>query len=305
MEILARYVCMCLVHYYPTPHLCPHVIASSSFAFLFPFLTAQFQLQGTNTYLIGTGRERLLIDTAQGIPIWIESLKSVLEKENAVVKRALITHFHHDHVGGISDLRKLSPSTVFHKNSPDDNQDEGINDGDEFSVEGATLKAVHTPGHAPDHMCFLLKEENTIFTGDNVLGHGTTVFTDLKEYMGSLQKMLDLKPGRAYPAHGQLIEEGQKKLQEYIVHRQRRESQIVRQLQAAHVEKEADQEAVTSMELVKRIYTDVDPGLHLAAEGGVVQVLHKLEKEGKVRSVVRNGTTKYMLLEKSSGASSL
>ncbi|KAI5855443.1 beta-lactamase-like protein [Tricharina praecox] len=266
----------------------------------------KFQLQGTNTYLLGTGRERLLVDTAQGVPVWIESLKSVLEKENAVVKRALITHFHHDHVGGIADLRKLSPDTVIHKNSPDDTQDEGINDGEVFSVEGATLKAVYTPGHANDHMCFLLAEENAIFTGDNVLGHGTTVFTDLKEYMDSLQKMLDLKPARAYPAHGQLIEEGQKKLQEYIVHRQRREAQIVRQLQAVRAEIEADQPPtpVTSMELVKRIYVDVDPGLHLAAEGGVVQVLDKLEKEGRVAIVVKNGMTKYTLVEKPSSPSS-
>lgn len=266
---------------------------------------AQFQLQGTNTYLLGTGRERLLIDTAQGVPVWIESLKSVLEKENAVVEKALITHFHHDHVGGISDLRKLSPDTVIYKNSPEDNQDKGINDGDEFSVEGATLKAVYTPGHAHDHMCFLLEEENAIFTGDNVLGHGTTVFTDLKEYMDSLQKMLDLKPAHAYPAHGQLIEEAQKKLQEYIMHRQMRESQIMRQLQAVRGEKDGDQAAVTSMELVKGIYVDVDPGLHVAAEGGVVQVLDKLEKEGRVGRVIRNGATKYTLAEKTSSPSSL
>ncbi|KAF8543024.1 beta-lactamase-like protein [Trichophaea hybrida] len=258
----------------------------------------KFQLQGTNTYLLGTGRERLLIDTAQGIPVWIDTLNSVLEKENVVVTKALVTHFHHDHVGGIPDLKRLSPDTLIYKNSPDEGQ-EDIKDGDEFSVEGATLTAVYTPGHAPDHMCFMLKEENAIFTGDNVLGHGTSVFVDLKQYMDSLQRMLELKPGRAYPAHGQLIEDGQMKLREYIKHRQRREAQIVQNLQKLRDEKAGPGGAVTSMELVKRIYTDVDPALHQAAEAGVIQVLEKLEKEGIVGMVIQDGKKKWYLLKDS------
>lgn len=193
-------------------------------------------------------------------------------------------------------MKKLSPDTVVYKNSPDEGQ-EDIKDGDEFSVEGATLTAVYTPGHTPDHMCFMLKEESAIFTGDNVLGHGTSVFADLKQYMDSLQRMLNLKPGRAYPAHGQLIEEGQTKLQEYIKHRQRREAQIVQNLQKLRDEKAGPDGAVTSMELVKRIYTDVDPALHLAAEAGVIQVLEKLEKEGIVRTVVQDGKKKWYLLK--------
>ena len=155
--------------------------------------------------MLGTGRERLLIDTAEGKPVWIETLKALLESEKAVITKALITHFHHDHVGGIADLRKLSPTTVFYKNTPDEGQ-VNIEDGMDFSVEGANLMAVHTPGHAPDHMCFLLNEENAIFTGDNVLGHGTTVFTDLKEYMDSLDRMLQLRPDRAYPAQSRSVE---------------------------------------------------------------------------------------------------
>ncbi|KAA8913922.1 beta-lactamase-like protein [Sphaerosporella brunnea] len=251
-----------------------------------------FQLQGTNTYLLGTGRERLLIDTAQGVPVWLDSLKSVLAAENAVVTRALITHHHHDHVGGIEQLRTLdSPPVAIHKNSPDEGC-EDILDGQEFSVEGATVMAVFTPGHADDHMCFVLQEENALFTGDNVLGHGTTVFKDLKEYMDSLQRMLELKPGRAYPAHGQLIEKGQEKIMEYIRHRRRREAQIVANLRAIATE---ESQAVGSMELVKKIYTDVDTALHLAAEGGVLQVLEKLEKEGRVGTVVTEGGTKWFL----------
>jgi ribonuclease/clavin/mitogillin len=141
-------------------------------------------------------------------------------------------------------------------------------------------------------MCFVLKEENALFTGDNVLGHGTTVFKDLKDYMESLQRMLELEPERAYPAHGQMIERGQEKIREYIMHRQRREAQIVQNLQKVA---KCEEMAVTSMELVKRIYVDVDAALHLAAEGGVAQVLEKLEKEGRVGMVVKGEVMKWFL----------
>lgn len=236
-----------------------------------------------------------MIDTAQGFPAWIESLKTVLASENAIITKALITHFHHDHIGGIADLRAISPSTVFYKYSPDEGQ-VAIEDGMDFSVEGANLMAVYTPGHAPDHVCFVLMEENALFTGDNVLGHGTTVFTDLKDYMDSLHRMGELRPGRAYPAHGQLIEDGLGKIEEYIKHRKAREAQIVRTLEALRKERPGPEGAVTSMDIVKRVYVDVDPALYLAAEVGVVQVLEKLEKEGRVATVVVEGKKKWYIL---------
>jgi ribonuclease/clavin/mitogillin len=231
------------------------------------------------------------------MPTWLDELEGVLAAENAVVTHALITHHHHDHVGGIADLRTLDPPPKgIHKNSPDAGC-EGIEDGQTWSVEGATVRAVFTPGHAFDHMCFVLEEEGALFTGDNVLGHGTTVFKDLKVYMESLQKMLELRPKRLYPAHGQLVEDGVGKIRGYMVHRQRREAQIVGNLMKVGVG-----EKVSSMELVRRIYSDVDEALYLAAEGGVVQVLEKLEKEGKVGKVEGEGeSTKWFLKADRSG----
>lgn len=229
----------------------------------------------------------------------------MLEQEKATVAKALITHFHHDHVGGIRDLKKLYPAAVVYKKAPsaDEREAQGIRDiadGDVFAVEGAMLTAVYTPGHAHDHMCFVLHEENALFTGDNVLGHGSSMFVNLDEYMASLQRMLELKPGRAYPGHGQLIEAGQQKVAEYIRHRQRREAQVVRTLLAfgegegqGGSEREREPAAATSMELVKRIYVDVDPVLHRAAEVDMVQMLEKLEREGAVRSLQRDGTRKW------------
>ncbi|PWW74947.1 Metallo-hydrolase/oxidoreductase [Tuber magnatum] len=241
---------------------------------------SKYHLQGTNTYLLGTGRERLLIDTGQGIPIWIETLSGVLTRENAIVTQALLTHWHLDHVTGSRDLRRLSPSTKYYKNSPDEGQ-EDIHDGQVFSVEGATIRALHTPGHAFDHMCFLFQEEDAIFTGDNVLGHGTTVFSDLGAYMESLQRMLDQDmTGVAYPGHGALVENARGKIVEYIRHRMRREEQIVKVLEEER--NSGKDSGLTALDIVSVIYTSVGPELRLAAAKGAVQVLEKLETEGKV-----------------------
>jgi glyoxylase-like metal-dependent hydrolase (beta-lactamase superfamily II) len=126
----------------------------------------KFTLQGTNTYLIGRGHQRILIDTGEGKPSWANHLKSVLAKENATVDKALLTHWHHDHVNGVPDLLKICPQVTVYKHQPDEGQVD-IEDGQVFSVEGATLKAYHTPGHTVDHMMFVLEEEDAIITGDS------------------------------------------------------------------------------------------------------------------------------------------
>lgn len=121
---------------------------------------------GTNTYLVGRGKQRILIDTAQGEPAWASRLKTLLTEENATVHKALITHWHHDHVNGIPDLLKICPQATIYKHHPEDGQTD-IQDGEVFSVEGATLKAFHTPGHTEDHMAFVFEEEDSMFTGDS------------------------------------------------------------------------------------------------------------------------------------------
>ncbi|CAF9907595.1 hypothetical protein IMSHALPRED_005581 [Imshaugia aleurites] len=124
-------------------------------------------------------------------------------------------------------------------------------------------------------MAFVLEEENAMFTGDNVLGHGTAVFEDLAVYLDSLTRMRDQFHGRAYPGHGTVIEDGRARIEEYIAHRKQREEEILQALR--NHGKEA-----SSMELVKVVYKDVPEDLHVPAANGVVQVLRKLEAEGKV-----------------------
>ncbi|KAI6779466.1 Beta-lactamase-like protein-like protein [Emericellopsis cladophorae] len=238
----------------------------------------KFTLQGTNTYLVGTGPRRILIDTGEGRPAWLDSLRSTLEEENASIESALISHWHHDHVGGIKDLLELSPSTQIFKHKPAQDQSP-ISDGQVFRTPGATLTAHYTPGHTDDHMTFVLAEEDAMFTADNVLGHGTAVFEDLSAYLQSLGKMKSLFTGRAYPGHGPVLEDGPAKITEYIGHRRQREEQVLETLRSTNGDGD---KPWTVMEIVKIIYSEVPEELHPAAAGGIVQILGKLRSEGRV-----------------------
>ncbi|EHK23212.1 uncharacterized protein TRIVIDRAFT_56185 [Trichoderma virens Gv29-8] len=239
----------------------------------------KFTLQGTNTYLLGTGHFRILIDTGEGRPVWIQALKETLAQENATVKLAVISHWHHDHTGGIADLVNAFPQVKVFKNSPDDGQ-LPIQDGDSFQVEDATLTACHTPGHTKDHIVFVLAEEDALFAGDNVLGHGTAVFEDLATYLQSLNRMKTLFSGRAYPGHGPVVEDGPGKISEYIEHRRQREEEVLQAMRASNSD---NSRSWTAMDIVKTVYKGVREDLHMAACGGVLQMLAKLEQERRVR----------------------
>jgi ribonuclease/clavin/mitogillin len=201
-------------------------------------------------------------------------VSSVLSSESTTVSHALITHWHHDHVGGIKDLLSLCPDAKVYKHNPAPGQTT-LEDGQIYKTEGASLRAFHCPGHTTDHMAFILEEEDAMLTGDNVLGHGTAVFEDLATYLDSLARMGNQFSGRAYPGHGAAIEDGKGRIDEYVEHRKQREGEILQALR----EVKGD---ATPLELVKVVYKDVPENLHEPAAKGAVQVLRKLEGEGKV-----------------------
>lgn len=162
-------------------------------------------------------------------------------------------------------------------------------------MEGATLTAHHTPGHTVDHMCFFLTEESALFTGDNVLGHGTSVFEDMAVYLASLRKMERIPglSGRGYPGHGEVLGDAKEAVNSYIAHRMARERQVLKVLREGHPL--GGDDAMVAMEIVQVIYKGVPRDLWPAAEKGVVQILDKLEGDGKV---VKEGD-RWVLMERS------
>lgn len=137
----------------------------------------------------------------------------------------LLTHWHADHTGGVDDLRQYDPGVAVHKNRPGPGQ-RPIADGQTFRTQGATLRAVVAPGHAADHTCFLLAEENALFTGDNVLGHGYSVAEDLGAYTRSLRRMAGLGCATGYPGHGAVVRDLPRTMARYIAQRDARERRV-------------------------------------------------------------------------------
>jgi len=241
-------------------------------------------LQGTNTYLVGTGSSRLLVDSGEGgRDEWKKGLQGVLQEEKCQVGRLLLTHWHNDHVGGAKEVVEMSESPVEvlkwpRREAKEPNALDGIavvklEDAAEVGVEGARLTVLHTPGHTSDHVVLHLKEENAVFTGDCILGEGTAVFESLHQYMKSLEVILALKPSRLYPGHGPVVDDPVPKIEFYINHRNEREQQILSQI---------SQVPCSSMDIVKIVYKDTPEQLHGAANINVNHHLDKLRVEGKV-----------------------
>jgi glyoxylase-like metal-dependent hydrolase (beta-lactamase superfamily II) len=241
---------------------------------------------GTNTYLVGTGRRPVLLDTGQGVAAYLPLLEGALEARRAEGLQAIVlTHAHPDHVGGAPGiLGRLGAVPILKKPLPVDDPTPAFTAVDDHAVvatEGATLRAVFTPGHARDHLCYYLEEERALFTGDVVLGAGTTVIGadgDLVDYLASLRRLQALDAAVIYPAHGPAIHAPGEKIAQYIAHRQLREAQILDGLAAGAHDVPA---------LVERLYADMPAFLHAAAAMSVSAHLRKLAAEDRV---VQEGT---------------
>ncbi|CAL1678779.1 unnamed protein product [Lasius platythorax] len=260
-------------------------------------------LQGTNTYLVGTGHRRVLVDSGESktADAYIKLLNNVLNEENATVEHLVVTHWHHDHIGGVepvhnllkslfpSDKRptvwKLPRSSDDHETSNDEKsvQWEPLRDDQVMEVEGAKLQVKYTPGHTSDHACLLLQDENILFSGDCILGEGTSVFEDLHDYLLSLDKILEMRPKIIYPGHGPVLDDPLPRIQYYIRHRKQREEEILRIL-----EEEGNNKPMTGMNIVQLIYKDI-PNKWPVAWYTVEQHLRKLQKEGKVSQEQEGG----------------
>lgn len=236
---------------------------------------------GTNTYLIGE-RQPVLLDTGAGVPEYLPLLVGFVRTERlGDIPQIVLTHRHRDHMGGVPDLRRAYPRIPVGKLVVNDTNlpvpMESLGEGSTIRADGVTLRALHTPGHASDHLCYYLEEERALFTGDLILGGSTTVIPpddgDLGQYLASLRRLLELDVQRIYPGHGPVLEPARPVIEAYIAHRLERDAQIVAALGAG---------AETVAEIVERVYRDVAPRLHPVASLSVQSHLLKLEREGRV-----------------------
>ena len=196
-----------------------------------------------------------------------------------------MTHAHVDHASGAPVLAERFADARFRK-MPWPERDAKwsvpwmpLADGDLFEAGDTTLRAVHTPGHAPDHLCFWHEDSRTLFCGD-LAAKGTTIWIparlqgDLIDYLASLERVLALEPARLLPAHGPPIDDPQRLLRHYIEHRREREEQVIAALRAGDATAEA---------IVARVYQGLRDSLVPLAVESVASHLIKLEREGRAR----------------------
>jgi glyoxylase-like metal-dependent hydrolase (beta-lactamase superfamily II) len=237
--------------------------------------------RGNMTWLI-PGRVPVLVDAGTGDPRHLDDLEAALG--GATLVRVLVTHAHVDHASGAPMLHARMPGLRFAK-MPWPGRDqryavewERLADGDIVEAGDSTLTAIHTPGHAPDHLCFWHEPTRTLFCGDLAV-RGTTVVIppsaggDLTEYLASIERVLTLAPARLLPAHGPVIDHPEKLLRYYLAHRRERDEQVLAALSAGDTSPDA---------IVSRVYTDLSDALVPMARESVTAHLLKLEREGRV-----------------------
>lgn len=227
-----------------------------------------FTLEGTNTWIVGSDPS-IVIDPG---PDLSEHLDEVAREAGAVAA-IVVTHDHPDHAPGASALgeRVGAPVMAFRLAGA-----ERLRPGQRITAGDVVLTAVHTPGHTSDHVAFFEPTTGSLFTGDAVVGRGTSFIDppdgDLVQYLRSLRRMLDLDPRTIYPGHGPAVLRARAKLEEYIAHREEREREVVSALAEG---------TRTIPELVATIYEEYPPEVRPLAARSVLAHLLKLEHEGR------------------------
>ncbi|MGE0417239.1 MAG: MBL fold metallo-hydrolase [Acetobacteraceae bacterium] len=236
---------------------------------------------GTNTYLIETNDGLVVLDP--GPEEHPEHVDAIMRHTGGRIALILLSHAHHDHFGAIADLKaRTGVPTVGFTTSIDERFEADIKLKDGDTVAGMT--AIHTPGHAADHLCFALKApsgDRVLFSADHVMSWSTSVVSppngDMKHYFESLDLLLKRDDDVYLPGHGPALREPRTLVQEMLKHRQARENAIADKLREG---------PASTYTLMDTLYSQVNPRLRRAAERNVLAHLLKMEVE---RKVMRDG----------------
>ncbi len=238
---------------------------------------------GTNTYLVGK-EEITVIDPGPAMPEHIENIAKACGDD---IKQILVTHTHPDHSPGAKLLHQRTAAPVMgmyalHKQTQDKTfkANKVLEDGDEIREIEYTLKAIHTPGHASNHLCYLLEEEKMIFTGDHIMEGSTVVIGppdgNMKQYIESLEKLKQFDISMIAPGHGNLMKDPKSVVDWIVSHRMFREKKVVDAL--------TEFSKANLDQLVEKVYDDVDERLHGIARASLLAHLNKLIEEDKAVS---------------------
>ncbi|WP_088307385.1 MBL fold metallo-hydrolase [Novosphingobium sp. B 225] len=262
---------------------------------------SHYTFTGTQTYLVGAGDDVAVIDPGPadtGMPGHADTngaghVEAILAAVgSARIAAIMCTHTHRDHSPASRALQAATGApivgcaalsldddgpradTAF---DPDYAPDRVLGDGEEISGQGWTIRAVATPGHTSNHLCYSLVESGALFTGDHVMAWSTSVVSppdgDMSAYMASLQKLYDREDSVYYPAHGPAVTKPRQLVRGMLGHRKSREAQIVRLLETG---------PHTIGQMVPVMYKGLDPRLNGAAGRSVLAHLIDLERQGRV-----------------------
>ena len=247
-----------------------------------------FTFTGTGVFIIGAGESVCVIDPGPTTPEHVEAMDRALEGRS--VSHVLVTHHHIDHsplaakhgckVYGFGLQPEPPQGGEVRLEAGDDlsfRPDVEVRDGAVFEGPDWTIDTFHTPGHTSNHLCFGLREENTLFSGDHIMGWSTSVVSppdgDMGDYLASLRRILAEDFDIIRPTHGPAITEVEPFVSAYIEHRMRRERQIAGALESG----------LTQIgDIVAELYKDVDKRLHPAAAHSVLSHIIHMRKTGRV-----------------------
>ncbi len=253
-----------------------------------------FTFKGTNLYVIGEGNVAV-VDPGPASGEQLDVLSDALNGET--VTHILITHCHADHSGAVDALKARTGAQTCGMprgagapgagaKGPSGRSfvvpvafDVALAHGDRIEGDGWEVQALHTPGHAPDHLCFLMPSENILFSGDHVMGWNTSVIAppegNMGDYMRSLDFLIERREAAYYPAHGAPIDQPQRFVKALIFHRRWRELEITDALRAG---------LAAIPDMVSRIYVGLDPSLVGAAALSVFAHLEYMAEKGTVKA---------------------